>query len=141
MFDINTYDVRKFFANVWKNRFNKNLDLMEKRALNIILAYPQYHYYLENIEKYLNYDFTPEKSQTNPFLHLSLHLSIQEQVSIDQPLGIREIHLKLCNKYNNNWVEAENKMMDYLVEMIWEAQKNNTPFNENLYIESLKLLI
>ena len=88
MYDVNTHDVRRYFGHVWQNRLNPlQLDALQQKALRIIEAHPEYQTYLERIEDYLDKNWTPEQGETNPFLHLSLHLSIQEQVGIDQPLA------------------------------------------------------
>ena len=139
MFDVNTTDVRQFFAAAWKNRFAP-LDANQERAVRIIQAHPEYHRYLDKIERWLDYTWQPEQGETNPFLHMSLHLSIQEQVAIDQPQGIAEIHQKLSQQLGD-WALAENQMMDALVEMIWQAQRYGTGFDVNAYITQLRRLI
>ena len=78
MYDVNTHDVRRFFADVWQKRLAPlQLDALQQKALRIIEAHPEYGRYLENIEDYLDKNWTPEEGESNPFLHMSLHLSIQ----------------------------------------------------------------
>lgn len=142
MYDVNTHDVRRYFAHVWQNRLNPlQLDALQQKALRIIEAHPEYQVYLENIEDYLDKNWTREEGQTNPFLHLSLHLSIQEQVGINQPFGIRTIHQKLVGMYNDNWVKAEDEMMEALVETIWQAQRHNQGLDVNAYMTRLRRLV
>ena len=142
MYDVNTHDVRRYFGHVWKNRLNPfKLDALQQKALRIIEAHPEYQTYLEHIEDYLDKNWTPEQGETNPFLHLSLHLSIQEQVGIDQPFGIRSIHQKLIGMHNDNWVKAEDEMMDALVETIWQAQRHNQGLDVNAYMTRLRKLV
>ena len=86
-------------------------------------------------------NWTPEQGETNPFLHLSLHLSIQEQSDIDQPPGIRAIHHKLQGRYAGDWVRAEHDMMDALAETIWSAQRNGQGLDVNLYMTRLRQLV
>jgi hypothetical protein len=50
----------------------------------------------------------------------------QEQLSINQPLGIQEYYQKILNKVKDPH-EAEHKMMDCIAEMIFSSQKNNAP--------------
>ncbi|MBN3859527.1 DUF1841 family protein [Neisseriaceae bacterium PsAf] len=140
MFNVNSQDVRRFFAEVWRHRFDMQLEPIQQMALKIILAHPEYQPYLEKVEDYIDFVWSPELGETNPFLHLSLHLSIQEQVSIDQPPGIAAIHQKLCAQ-EGDWVSAEDKMMDALVEMIWKAQRSGTGFDVNEYITHLRRLV
>ena len=142
MYDVNTHDVRRYFGHVWQNRLNPlQLDALQQKALRIIEAHPEYQTYLEHIEDYLDKNWTPEQGETNPFLHLSLHLSIQEQVGIDQPFGIRTIHQKLIGMYNDNWVKAEDEMMEALVETIWQAQRHNQGLDVNAYMTRLRKLV
>ncbi len=142
MYDVNTHDVRRYFGHVWQNRLNPlQLDALQQKALRIIGAHPEYQTYLEHIEDYLDKNWTPEQGETNPFLHLSLHLSIQEQVGIDQPFGIRAIHQKLVGMHNDDWVKAEDEMMDALVETIWQAQRHNQGLDVNAYMTRLRKLV
>lgn len=142
MYDVNTQDVRRFFAHVWQHRLAPlQLDALQQKALRIVEAHPEYHHYLDNIERYLDHTWTPEQGETNPFLHLSLHLSIQEQSGIDQPPGIRAIHEKLQGKYSGDWVKAEHEMMDALAETIWEAQRHGRGLDVNQYMTRLRKLV
>lgn len=140
MYDVNTHDVRHFFAAVWQQRLNPlALDGLQQKALAIIEDHPEYHHYLADIERWLDADFPPEGGQSNPFLHLSLHLSLQEQAAIDQPPGIRAIHAQLCARHG--WHEAEHKMMDALAETLWEAQRYRSGLDVNAYITRLRKLV
>lgn len=142
MYDVNTQDVRLFFAYVWKHRFMPmQLDALQQKALRILEVHQEYAHYLERIEQYLDKTWTPEDGQENPFLHLSLHLSIQEQVAINQPFGIREIHQRLCAKYQDDWVRAEHDMMEALAETVWEAQRFGRGLDVNAYITRLRRLL
>ncbi len=140
MFDINSHEARQFFANVWANRFAPHLDALQTRVLEIVLAHPEYHVYLEKIDDYVDYQWLPENGETNPFLHISLHLSLKEQVSIDQPFGIADIYQKLLQKHGG-WHEAEHAMMDALVETIWQAQKYGQGLDVNVYMTNLRRLV
>ena len=78
MYDVNTHDVRRFFAHVWQRRFAPlQLNSLQRQALRILEAHREYAHILENIEEYMDYEWTPDKGESNPFLHLSMHLSIQ----------------------------------------------------------------
>ena len=66
------------------------LSAMENMALEVILLHPEYHAMLDDAERYQNKDYLPEMGDTNPFLHMSMHIAIKEQLSIDQPPGIRQ---------------------------------------------------
>ena len=142
MYDVNTHDVRRFFAHVWQHRFAPlQLDGLQRQALRILEAHQEYIHILENIEEYMDYEWTPDKGESNPFLHLSMHLSIQEQVAIDQPFGIRAIHTQLCAHHNDNWVAAEHEMMEALAETLWEAQRFKRGLDVNNYMTKLRKLV
>ncbi|MBO4576247.1 MAG: DUF1841 family protein [Neisseriaceae bacterium] len=139
MFNINTNDSRQFFADAWAMR-HITQDALQQRVIKIIDAHPEYQPIVENLEKWKDHNWLPEQGETNPFLHMSLHLALQEQVAMNQPFGIAEIHQKLCEKTGDT-MQAEHLMMDALVEMIWQAQRYGGGFNVNGYITQLRRLI
>lgn len=142
MYDVNTQDVRRFFAQVWRQRFAPlTLDALQQKALRIVEAHPEYAHYLEHVEDYLDKTWTPADGEENPFLHMSLHLSIQEQTAIDQPPGIRNIHQQLCVRHNGNWAEAEHGMIEALAETVWEAQRFGNGLDVNAYMTRLRRLV
>lgn len=142
MYDVNTHDVRRFFAHVWRQRLNPlSLDGLQLKALRIIEAHQEYAKYLENVEDYLDKEWKPDGGEENPFLHLSLHLSIQEQAAIDQPPGIRAIHESLCGRFSDDWVAAEHLMIEALAETIWEAQRYGGGLDVNAYMTRLRRLV
>lgn len=142
MYDVNTHDVRRFFAHIWQNRLSPiGLDSLQLKALRIIEAHPEYHRYLENIEEYLDKEWLPEAGEGNPFLHMSLHLSLQEQAAIDQPPGIAVIYRDLCRRHNDDWTRAEHEMMDALAETLWEAQRFGRGLDVNAYMTRLRKLV
>src|SRR5688572_7287798 len=95
MFSPSRDEVRRFFLETWgKYQRGDALSPLEKVALGVVLLHPEYHPILGD-EANLARDFTPESGQLNPFLHLSLHLAIEEQLSIDQPRGLRAAYERL----------------------------------------------
>lgn len=138
MYNPTLTDVRNFFFEVYdKHKNNIILTDLEKIALSIILKHPEYENILSNKNKYLNYQWLPENGETNPFLHLSMHMSIQEQLSINHPPSIVELFKKLCIKYTDEH-EASHQLMDCIVEMLWQSQKNNTQLDMDLYLSCIK---
>ena len=69
----------------------------------------------------------------NPFLHMGLHLAVREQISIDRPPGVRELHGQLQQRYGDVH-EAEHAMMEALAETLWEAQRNGRAPDEAHYL-------
>lgn len=141
IFNPTREEVRRFFCDTWKKKNNNHiLDSMETLAGNWMEQHPEYHSLLSDPEGALEQDYTPERGETNPFLHLSMHLSISEQISIDQPPGIRELAEMLSKKLGSEH-EAQHRMMECLGQVMWEAQRENKPLNPENYIEALKKLI
>jgi hypothetical protein len=112
---------------------------METLASDWMVQHPEYHSILANPEDAIAQDYTPERGETNPFLHLSMHLSISEQISIDQPLGIKAIAEKLTKKLGSEH-EAQHAMMECLGQVMWEAQREGQPLSPEKYLEALQKL-
>ena len=137
MFNPSRDEVRDFFFGVWeKSRAGTALTALESMALAVILEHPEYHEVLGNPERYRERTWTPEGGETNPFLHLSVHLAIEEQLSIDQPPGIRAIVGALERKLDSP-MAARHVVMDCLVEQVWQAQRNAVPFDNAAYLDCL----
>ncbi|MPS49768.1 DUF1841 family protein [Methylobacillus sp.] len=133
LFQPSRDQVRQFFFNAWaKFQQQQALTDLETIAVDIIQAHPEYHHVLEAPEQYLEQSYFPEMGETNPFLHMSLHLSVLEQVSIDQPPGIHAAYQALARKYGNV-IEAQHALMDCLAEAIWQAQRSSTGLDAQAY--------
>jgi hypothetical protein len=138
MFNPSRDEARRFFFDTWsKYRSQAALTDLEKVALQVILAHPEYQAMLEEPERYLDRDYTPEGGQLNPFLHLSLHLAIEEQLSIDQPRGIRERYERLTARTGSEH-EAKHAILECLGETMWEAQRAGTPPDEGVYLRCME---
>ncbi len=141
IFNPTREEVRRFFCDTWKKKTeNQILDPMETLASDWMVEHPEYHDLLADPEDALGQDYTPERGETNPFLHLSMHLSISEQVSINQPPGIKETAEKLSQKLGSMH-EAQHIMMECLGRVMWEAQREGQPLNPEKYLEALKKLV
>ncbi len=113
---------------------------MESIAARWIVEHPEYQAILNNLEQAQQAEYTPEKGQTNPFLHLSMHMSITEQIQIDQPPGIREASRQLTIKLDSEH-EAQHRIMECLGEVLWNAQRDGTPPDMNAYVQSIQRLL
>jgi Domain of unknown function (DUF1841) len=138
MFVQDRNEARDYFYKVWDKVRNKlPLEPIEGIISDVILEHPEYHHYLDNKESSSSHDFRPEQNQTNPFLHMGMHIALKEQVSSNRPAGIHNIF----NTIMSNSVsihDAEHKMMECLGQSLWEAQRNQTMPDENNYMECLK---
>jgi len=99
--------------------------------------HPEYHAILVAPERYMNEQYFPEMGATNPFLHLSLHLSVIEQISINQPIGIAQIYAQLRQQHNDSHL-AQHEIVDCLAETIWQAQRNNSGLDAANYLTLLE---
>ena len=138
MFNPSRQEVRQFFFDTWqKYQQQQILTPMETIAVDIMTLHPEYQSILANKEKYLDQDYLPEFGETNPFLHMSMHLAINEQLSIDQPPGIKETFNHLSRKLNDPH-KALHEVMDCLAETLWQAQRNHTAPDSEHYLACLK---
>ena len=137
MFNPSRDQVRQFFFDVWaKYRAGQPLAGAEQPALDAVLMHPEYHAILDQPERYMERDYRPEAGETNPFLHLSMHLAIAEQLSVDQPPGIRARYQRLLQQQGDA-MQAQHAVMECLAEMIWQAQRYQTTFDSAAYLDCL----
>jgi hypothetical protein len=138
MFQPSQSDVRRFFCAAYtKYRGGLPLDAMDSIAVRWIAEHPEYHGDLADVDAALAAVYTVEDGRTNPFLHLSMHLSIEEQCSIDQPTGIRQA-VGLLSARRNSLHEAHHEVMDCLGEMIWASQRSGLPPDGPAYIDAVR---
>jgi hypothetical protein len=124
MFSPSRDQARSFFFDTWaKHRAGAALGGLETTALTVMLWHPEYHSLLDDRDRHLDRDFGPEQGGLNPFLHLSLHLAIEEQLAIDQPPGIVTAYRALVAQFADEH-EAKHAVLDCLGETIWTAQRN-----------------
>ena len=123
-----------FFGAWRKYREGSPLAGMEGAALDVILLHPEYHDALEAPERYRERDYTDE---ANPFLHMSLHLALEEQLSIDQPPGIGRRFQALLSRFQDRH-EALHQALECLAETLWRAQRDATPPDAAAYLSCLE---
>ena len=138
MFQPNQADVRRFFCGAYaKHRDQLPVDAMEAIATRWIAEHPEYHAELADLDAALAANYAVDRGRTNPFLHLSMHLSIEEQVSIDQPTGIRQA-VQLLAARRNSLHDAHHEVMECLGEMLWTSQRSGLPPDGQAYIEAVR---
>ncbi len=137
MFNPTREQVRRFFCDAWKKHLER-LPLVgaEVTAADIAARHPEYHGLLADAETAVDQEWTPETGQMNPFLHLSLHLAIHEQVSIDHPPGIRAAYDSLRARMDPH--DAEHVLLECLGETIWAAQRNGQPMDALAYVDAVR---
>jgi len=138
MFQPSQNDVRTFFCEAHaKQRQGQPLAPIEALAAGWIDEHPEYHADLADLPAALAAVYTVDEGRTNPFLHLSMHLTVSEQVSIDQPRGIRQA-VELLAAKRNSLHEAQHEVMDCLGEMIWASQRSGQPPDGHAYLDAVR---
>lgn len=139
MFGQNRQEIRQVYFDVWaKTQSGQPLATLEKQIAHIIELHPEYHPLFNQPEK-IHQDYLVEAGDTNPFLHMGLHLALHEQIQTNRPSGIREIYQQLLAKHDQH--DCDHLMMDCLAESIWQAQRDGVPPSEEAYLNSLKQLL
>jgi hypothetical protein len=134
MFSPTREQVREMFFEAWrKYRAGEVLAGIETIALDVILAHPEYHAMLSQPGRYRERDYTDE---SNPFLHMSLHLAFEEQLSIDQPPGVVLRFQNLIARFQDRH-EALHQALECLAEMMWRAQRDGAPPDAAAYLDCL----
>ena len=127
-------DVRRFFCSVYaKSQTKQPLEAIEAIAAGWMAQHPEYHAELADVECALTLMSEATEGKANPFLHLSMHLSISEQCSIDQPRGIRQA-VELLTHRHNSLHEAHHGAMECLGKMVWESQRSGRSPDGDTYI-------
>jgi hypothetical protein len=125
MFTPSSENVRRFFCNAWaKQRAGQPLEAMELLAAGWIAEHPEWHAEFADADAAVARVYAAGSPGGNPFLHLSMHLSISEQCSIDQPRGIRQA-VELLARRRGDLHAAHHTAMDCLGQMLADAQSNN----------------
>lgn len=138
LFNPSRDEARQFLFESWRKRNAMELlTPLEDLVTQLIAKHPEYHAVLENPDRYQGHDYLPEHGETNPFLHLMMHLTIEEQISIDQPAGIRAHFVRLTRQFESEH-DAQHRMMECLSEMIWQAQRNRTQPDATVYFTCLE---
>ena len=127
MFTPSRDDVRRFFCAAWRKHNDGSLvEPIEATALKWIVMHPEYHALLADEAQALARDFSVEQGQGNPFLHLSMHLALEEQLAIDQPPGIVAAFGRLAARSGDEHAAAH-EAMECLGEIVWNAQRATLP--------------
>jgi hypothetical protein len=138
MFQPSQLDVRRFFCETLRReRAREPLEPMQALAAPWIVEHPEYHADLSDLDAALAADYPVEGGRTNPFLHLSMHLTISEQCSIDQPRGIRQA-VELLAARRGSLHDAHHEAMECLGEMIWQSQRCGLPPDGQAYLDAVR---
>ncbi len=138
MFAPSRDEARRLFFDTWaKYRAGLALEGLELTVLEVILLHPEYQALLRDRDRHATRDYSPEDGAANPFLHLSLHVAIEEQLSIDQPPGIRA-ELERLARARGERHAALHAVLECLGEMLWRAQRGGTAPDANDYLDCVR---
>jgi hypothetical protein len=141
MFGQDRNQMRQVFLRAWKkHNENQPLEPLEELVVSILGQHPEYQPLLENEDKALARDYLPESGETNPFLHMGMHIAIHEQLSTDRPAGIAGLFQQLVMQAGEPHV-AEHQVMDCLGEMLWRSQRDGRMPDEQAYLDCLRKLL
>lgn len=140
MYGTDREAMRRVFTDAWrKANGNEPLQPLERLIAEVIAEHPEYHAFLSDTDGGIGRDFPPELGETNPFLHMGLHISIREQLSVDRPPGVvalyRRIRLSVGDAH-----AAEHRIIDCLAQSLWEAQRAGGTPDETRYLDCLRSL-
>ena len=134
-------DTRKLFFESWKKyRQNKPLLALEQQLVDVIMMHPEYQPMLEVEATQQTQTYFPELGQSNPFLHMGLHLAIRDQVATNRPVGIASIYQRLVKQYSD-LATVEHLIMEHLGECLWLAQRNQCMPDEIAYLSACQQLL
>lgn len=134
MFGNNRDQLRQMWADAWQKFMRQQpLQPLEQQLVAVIKLHPEYHALLTHTQA----DYLPELGQSNPFLHMGMHMAILEQVTTDRPAGINACYQKLKQLLGDEH-EATHSMMECLAEALWQAQRNQTAPDDASYLQCLQ---
>ncbi|MEX2123946.1 MAG: DUF1841 family protein [Woeseia sp.] len=139
IFGQDRFELRKMYADAWRKACaGEILSPLESQIAQVIGDHPEYQAVVSGEE--FDASFAPEGGQTNPFLHMGLHLALRDQIATDRPPGIRSAFNDIA-AHSSNRLDAEHRAIDCLAETLWEAQRENRAPDEQEYLERLKRLV
>ena len=135
-FDNQSRDqLRRVYLEAWrKRREGLPIEPLEAQVADVIALHPEYQAALERGDDALDRDYTPESGQSNPFLHMGLHLAVRDQIATDRPAGIRKAFQSVAARLGSEH-EAEHRIIECLAEAMWEAQRSGRPPDEAAYLQ------
>ncbi len=140
LFGSDRQDFREVFFAAWE-KFHKgeNLEPAEQLVVDVLHRHPEYHEVVSNRERYLDREYTPEQGESNPFLHMGMHMALAEQVGTDRPVGIREAYRRLAAGLGDTHA-AEHEIMECLGRALWEVQRGSGEPDQQAYLECVQRL-
>lgn len=132
--------LRRVYIDAWrKRRDGLPMEPLEAQIADVIALHREYHFALERPDDVVDREYTPEGGQSNPFLHMGLHLAVRDQIGTDRPAGIRKAFESIA-KRTGSAHDAEHHMIECLAEAMWDAQRAGIPPDESAYLRRVRKL-
>ncbi|MGH8176531.1 MAG: DUF1841 family protein [Steroidobacter sp.] len=130
--------LRRVYIVAWrKRREGLPMEPLEMQIADVVALHPEYHAALERPDEEVDRDYTPESGESNPFLHMGLHLAVRDQVATDRPAGMRAAFEALARRLGSRH-DAEHRFIECLAEAMWEAQRAGLPPDETAYLRKVQ---
>lgn len=139
LFDTQSRDqLRRAYLEAWrKHREGLPMEPLEAQIADVVALHPEYQAALERSDDLLDRDYSPEGGQSNPFLHMGLHLAVRDQIATDRPPGVRAAFEALAARISSPH-DAEHQIIECLAEALWEAQRAGRPPDEQAYLRRVQ---
>ncbi len=139
MFGAQRDPYRRRFIEAWqKARSGAALDPLERRIAELVERHPEYHALLGEPDKAVEKDWLPEGGETNPFLHLALHLALAEQLGADHPPGIRGLYGNAVRVHRGDEHAVAHRFIDCLAESMWRMQREGREGDPDHYLDCIR---
>jgi len=139
MFGAQRDPYRRRFIEAWqKAQSGEPLDPLEQRIAEVVAKHPEYHAMLADADRVLDKDWLPEAGETNPFLHMALHLALLEQIGADHPPGIRALYDSGLRIHSGDAHAVEHQLLDCLAESMWRMQREGREDDPRNYLACIR---
>lgn len=140
MYSQDRQQMRQTFFHVRRKQLAGDpLSPLEAMIGQAITKHPEYHTFLDYSQS-LEQAFSGQNGQENPFLHMALHISLQEQISVDRPHGVRDLYHTLAS-HSLDLHQTEHRMMECLAQTLWQIQETGMSPSEKAYLDCLQRLV
>ena len=131
--------IRRVFVDAWrKHGEGTPLEPLERSIAAVIEAHPEYQSMLSDAAA-VSRDYPVEGEETNPFLHMGMHITIIEQITSDRPSGIRDLYGRLRARFPDTH-QLEHAIMQCLAESLWQSRERGQPPDEQGYLACVRRL-
>ncbi|MDQ6980241.1 MAG: DUF1841 family protein [Ghiorsea sp.] len=132
---------RQIFWDAWqKAQADLPLNALEVRIARVIAMHSEYHHFFDDMDTFLERDFQVDDGM-NPYLHLSLHLAIEEQLATKHPPEAAKLmeHYMLNLKKERH--ETLHVILEVLAETVYQSQRTGQEPNPETYAGQLRVLM